>query len=54
MVYVPRMPAMAQIEHKARAIQQQMEIRIQSLTNNGTRALSQAEIEQWRENSPAA
>ena len=41
MVYIPRMPAMpsmAQLEHKARAIQQQMEMRIKSLTNNGTRA----------------
>ena len=52
MVYIPRMPAMpsipsmAQIEHKARAIQQQMEMRIQSLTNNGTRTLTQAEMEQ--------
>ena len=52
MVYIPRMPAMpsmpsmAQLEHKARAIQQQMEMRIKSLTNNGTRALTQAEIDQ--------
>ena len=52
MVYIPRMPAMppipsmAQIEHKSRAIQHQMEMRIQSLTNNGTRTLTQAEMEQ--------
>ena len=46
MVYIPRMPSMAQLEYKARAIQQQMEMRIKSLTNNGTRALTQAEIDQ--------
>ncbi len=37
---------MSQIEHQARAIQQQMEMRIQSLTNNGTRTLTQAEMDQ--------
>ena len=46
MVYIPRMPSMAQIEHKARAIQQQMEMRIQSMIGNGSRTLTQAEMEQ--------
>ena len=49
MVYIPRipaMPSMTQLQYKARVIQQQMEMRIKSLTNNGTRALTQAQMEQ--------